>query len=234
MQPLYIVITLSIILICSLLFMQGDLGFKDVGSSLLALLSTFLGAALAFRLNEHKEKSEESRKQRDALNRALFVLIRQLNAIVQLKKNIESYKTDFELAFNMPALKPPEYSDLSQNIADLEFLISSGASNFLLNMTIEQERFHQAIESIRIRNEFYVFEVQKEISAKGINGVSLSVDEASVLLGERIFCGAMSGAKNARSLVFHCSVSLPKAILELRALAKNIFPGHKFLAFEED
>lgn len=225
-------ITVGAIGICALLYIHGDLALKDIGTSVLALFGTFLGATLAFRLNEQKEEAETTRKQREALNRALFVLIRQHNAIIQLKRDMDDYPVDFHLAFNMPALKPPSYADLIQNIADLEFLIDSSNPNLLFKLTIEQERFHQAMDSLRIRNEFYVNEVQPQIAATGMNGKKVTVEEAAALLGEKIFCGAVNGATHAKKHVYDSSESIPKVLEELRGLAKELFPEHKFLAYQ--
>lgn len=232
MKIIYAAIALAAIAICALLYVQGELVAKDAGTAVLALLSTFLGATLAFRLNEQKELSETARKQREALNRALFILIRQHNAIIQLKREMDTYPNDFDLAFNMPALKPPSYADLVQHIADLEFLIDSRNPNILFKLTIEQERFHQAIESIRVRNDFYVNEVQPKIASTGMNGKVVTMEGAAALLGERVFGGAMNGATHAKKHVSDSNLSLPNVLTELRGLAKELFPGHKFLAYE--
>ncbi len=231
-KKIYSLITIGGIAICIILYRNGDLVLKDIGTAVLALFGTFLGATLAFRLNEQKEKTDEKKKQREALNRALFVLMRQHNAIIQLKRDMDTYSSELHLAFNMPAIKPPSYSDLVQHISDLEFLIESSNPNLLFELTIEQERFHQAIDSLRIRNEFHVNEVQPKIEAVGINGKRIPIDDASVLLGERVFIGAMTGAKNAKSHMDASNESLPKVMADLRKLAKEIFPGNKFLTYE--
>lgn len=231
-KHLYSIITIIGLIICIVLYGKGDLVLKDIGTAVLALFGTFLGATLAFRLNEQKEKNNEEKKQREALNRALFILIRQHNAIIQLKREMDKHSSDLHLAFNMPALSPPSYTDLVQHIADLEFLIESSNPNLLFELTIEQERFHQAIESIRVRNAFYVNEVQLKIAATGINGKIIALEELSSLLGERIFFGAMTGAKNAMSHIMDSNESLPKIMIKLRILAKELFPGHKFLNYE--
>ncbi len=232
MRMNYFLITIAAIGICTLLYIQGELGLKGIGTSVLALFGTFLGATLAFRLNEQKEEAETARKKREALNRALFVLIRQHNAIIQLKRDMDACPNDFHLAFNMPALKPPSYADLFQHVADLEFLIDSGNPNILFKLTIEQERFHQAIDSIRIRNEFYVNEVQPQLAATGMNGKRVTLEDAEALLGERIFGGAMNGAIHAKKHLNDSNDSIPKVLEELRTEAKELFPGHKFLDYQ--
>lgn len=232
MRLIYVLITVAAIGICAVLCITEVLGLKDIGTSVLTLFGTFMGATLAFRLNEQKEEAETARKQREALNRALFILIRQHNAIIQLKRDMDAYPSPHHLAFNMPALKPPSYTDLVQHITDLEFLIDSSNPNLLFNLTIEQERFHQAIDSLRIRNEFYVNEVQPQLAATRLNGKNVTPAEAETLLGERIFAGAMSGARHAKKHFDDSTESIPEVIEALRALAKELFPKHKFLAYQ--
>jgi hypothetical protein len=231
MQPIYLLIVLISIAIVGLLYSNGALELKDIGTSILALFGTFLGATLAFRLTETKEKEKIKATQREALNRALFVLIRQHNAVIQIKRDFDKYPSLFEKAFNMPALKPPEYGDLVHYISDLEFLIDSKNPNILFELTIEQERFHQAIESIRMRNDFYVREVQIAIAATSINRKIVTIPDAERILGERVFGGAMNGAENAYELIADSNESIPKLLGELRDLAKQIFPDHKFINY---
>ncbi|MDP2030789.1 MAG: hypothetical protein Q8K12_14220 [Thiobacillus sp.] len=232
MHAIYYLITLAATGIVGVLYAENILELKDIGTSILALFGTFLGATLAFRLTENKEQQKIKSLQREALNRVLFVLIRQHNAIIQLKRDFDKYPKDFEAAFNMPALKPPAYGDLVHNISDLEFLLESSNPNILFKLTVEQERFHQAIDSLRIRNEFYVNEVQRAIATAAMNGKSVSIEEAAKLLGERIFGGAMNGAKFAREHIIASNESIPEIMTEFRALAKETFPTHKFLSYE--
>ena len=86
---------------------------------------SFLGATIAFRLNEDKEKKANEEKQIQAINSALLIMIRQHNALNLLKKYLESFPNDNQAAFNMPALQPPSYNDLIQDVSSLEFLINS-------------------------------------------------------------------------------------------------------------
>lgn len=227
----YIILAAVIALICILLY-SDLLDLKDIGTAALALVGTFAGATFAFRLNEDKEKKETSRLQRQALNRALLILLRQYNALAQLEKDFRNYPDDFTAAFNMPAMKPPNHDDLVHNISDLEFLIDSDNPNILMQLTIEQERFHQALDSLRLRNEFYVGEVQLAISAKAMNGMSFTPEEAKLLLGDRIFGGAINSAKNAREHIVASRISLATMASDLRIEAKKLFPDQKFLMYE--
>lgn len=208
------------------------LSLKDLVTPMLSLFGTFLGATFAFRLSEEREERKLRDAQREALNRSSFVLIRQANAIDQLVRDFERFPALFLKAFNMPAFKPPSYEALTHNLADLDFLIDSSNPGLLMELAIEQERFHQALESLRIRNEFYVDEVQPALEKLGLNRKTVSVEEMSELLGERCFEGAMNGADNAWQHLSASSLSIPSVHQALLKEAKILFPGRKFITYE--
>lgn len=220
------------ILAVTITIYTGAASLKDLVTPLLSLFSTFFGATFAFRLNEEKELRKTHALRREAINRALFVLVRQTNAIHQITQNFEKFPSLFEKAFNLPALKPPPYQDLSQSLSDLEFLVETSTPSLLMQVAIEQERFHQALESIRIRNEFYVVEVQPALAALALNGKRVTVEEMAASLGERLFSGAMSGAQSAWEHASLCTQSIPTVHKALFQEAKLLYPEHKFISYE--
>ncbi|HHP5494318.1 hypothetical protein [Aeromonas veronii] len=147
----------------------------------------FIGAFSAFWLKSYEEGKKDKKKEKSALNSALFVLIRQINAIQCIKRDLDKYKTPFERGLSLPAMKPPDYSSVKQDIDSLQFLIDNDNAQIFMELTIEQERFEQAINSINIRNEFYVNEVQPALSFHALNGRPLPLAEFEEKLGERLF-----------------------------------------------
>jgi hypothetical protein len=206
---------------------------KEVSVAFLASLGTFLGALFAFRLNESKETSKKLSEQRAALNRALFVLARQRNAVKSFTKYLQPFNSDIERALMLPAHKPPRYEDLRQDFEAIEFLLESGKANVLMRIAIEDERFHQTFESIRIRNDFYVAEVQPELARHGFQG---NVTEKQLLeaLGERIFGTAINYSNGLYFHVAESMKSIPSMHAEVLAIAKELFPNDMFLSFEAE
>jgi hypothetical protein len=211
----------------------GAVEFRDLALPLVSIFGTFFGATFAFRLNEEKEARKLREVRREVLNRALFVLIRQTNAMHQLTRDFEKFPSPFEKAFNFPALTPPPYGDLIHNLSDLEFLLESSTPGLLMEIAIEQERFHQALDSLRIRNEFYVGEVQPALDKLALNGKQVTAGEAARLLGERLFGGAMNGAETAWQHISSCNVTIPALHKSLLHQAKVLYPGHKFITYEQ-
>lgn len=166
------------------------------------------------------------------MNFALFILLRQINAIHQLKKDFEKHQSDVERAFNLPAITPPTYTDLIHNFVELNFLLDSSKPEILMRLSTEQECFHQAIESLRIRNKFYLDEIQPAIANLGINGKDLTKKEMQNMLGERLYKSAINQAQIAWEHIKKTSDSIPKIHKELHNLAKEIFPKQKFINYE--
>lgn len=231
-QSIYVVIAVAGIGVVAAALLREDIGVKDLATAVLALLGTYLGATLAFRLNQDKEERRAQANRKEALNRALFVLSRQFNAVYQLKRDYDRYGEAIQRAFALPALKPPSYIDLVHNFVDLEFLLESDDPDLLFRLTIEQERFHQAIESVRIRNEFYVNEFQPKMAEVGLNGRMISIDDAKIHLGDRIFGAVTNGTTIAYDHLSACNQSMPEVQAQLLAFAKRSFPGKKFVSYE--
>ncbi|MFZ2161680.1 MAG: hypothetical protein WAW02_05635 [Sideroxyarcus sp.] len=207
---------------------------KDVSVAFLASLGTFLGALFAFRLNESKETSKKLSEQRAALNRALFVLARQRNAIKSFAKYLQPFNSDIERALMLPAHKPPRYEDLRQDFESIEFLLENGKANILMRIAIEDERFHQTFESIRIRNDFYVTEVQPELSRHGFQGKDVTEKQLLEALGERIYGTAINYSNGLYFHVAKSMESIPSMHADVFAVAKDLFPNDKFISFEAD
>jgi len=228
----YGLLAVAAVVIIGAAFYQGVIGTKELSTTILALLGTFLGATFAFRLNQDKEEKKLHETRREALNRALFVLARQANAIHQLRQGYDKFKTLYERGTNLPALRPPVYEDLVHNIVDLEFLLEAGKPTLLFRLAIEQERFHQTIASVQIRNEFYVDEFQAKVSEVGLNGRATTPEEAEKLLGERIFRTLMNTTELAYQHIVSGDKTIPEMHTELLKAARALYPGTKFITFQ--
>jgi len=194
----------------------------------------FIGAYSAFKLQAHQEYQVSLNARKAALNSALFVLIRQINAIQCIKRDFDEFNTPLKRALSLPAHEPPNYSDVKQDFKSLEFLIEKGEPQILLDLTIEQKRFEQTINSITIRNGFYVDEVQPVLSYHGLNGRYLAMTEFEEKLGERIFQGAMKGANVMYDHVCASGLSLAKQHKELELIARKLYPRERFIGMKKE
>jgi hypothetical protein len=194
-------------------------------------LGGFIGAFSAFWLKSYEDGRKDKQKQKSALNSALFVLVRQMNAIQCIKRDLDKFKTPLDRGLSLPAMKPPDYSNVKQDVECLHFLIENDNASLLMDLMIEQERFEQAINSINIRNDFYVNEVQPALSFHALNGRPLPLSEFEEKLGERLFQGSLNGAEEMYDHIYASDFSLSEKYTALRELAVQLFPGEKFITW---
>lgn len=192
------------------------------------LIGAFAGALSAFKLNSKKEDRKIYSAQKLAMNKAIFVNVRQINAVKNMLKEFSKYNSEFDKAFKLPAMKPPCYKELRFNFDELSFLLES-YPQLMMNLVIEQERFEQAFDSIEIRNDFYVNEVQPALSHLQLNGKDVHISDFAESLGERLFEGSMNGANNMYSHIEKTDESIVLMHKELSIVARKFFPGEKFL-----
>jgi len=167
-----------------------------------------------------------------ALNEALFVLIRQHNAVQQIKSDFDKYSNEYERAFVLPAIKPPSYSDLRQNFESLTFLLVASEPQILLELSVEQERFEQIQEALRLRNQHYVEQVQPAMTAAGLNDRVVPAREIELKLQMAVYRGALQTASIVCEQVQQSSKSIFNMHAQLIALARKLFPGKKFVSYE--
>jgi len=220
-----------ILMVAAVAVSQDTIELKDLVIALLPLLTTFAGATLAFRLNLSREEEKESERRKQALNFALFVLGRQDNAVRRILCDYQLAQNDFVRAFNLPARKPPDYAELKVPIDELAFLLDVGYPQLLFELSVEQERFDQLLDSVRIRNSFYVDEVQPAIERTHLSGKVVTAAEAEHLLGQRIYGAALNQARVALDHLLASSQSIPKVASDLRAAAKGLYPRSAFVSY---
>ena len=195
------------------------------------LIAAFVGAFSAFKLNSKKEDDKKYTKQKLAMNKAIFVSIRQINALKNMQKEFAKYTNELDKAFKLPAMKPPCYDELKYNFDELSFLLEDHPQ-VMMNLVIEQERFEQAFSSIEIRNDFYVHDVQPVLSKLALNGKDIIVAEFAKALGERLFEGAINGANTMYFHIETTNTSIVEMHDELSVVARKVFIGEKFVKWK--
>jgi len=197
------------------------------------LIGAFVGAFSAFKLNSKKEEDKKYTEQKMSMNKAIFISIRQINAVKNIHKELSIYNTDLDKAFKLPAMKPPCYNELKYDFDELSFLLED-YPQAMMNLVIEQERFEQAFRTIEIRNDFYVNDIQPALSKLELHGKDMLIADLSQALGERLFKGAIHGAK---IMYFHIEET-DKSIIEMHdeisAIARKAFPGEKFIKWKPE
>lgn len=201
--------------------------------TLTIVVGAFAGAYAAFWLKTNKELLEKKDSQRSSLNNALFVLVRQINAIKNIKTELDKYSSEFEKSFVLPAIKPSDYSELKFDFNSLYFLMDGNHVQMLMELDLEEERFFQCISATMLRSEFLVHELQPALSFHASQGRITSEGTLQKYLGDRLFRGAVSSANNMYMHVNESHETLCHTFFKLRSIAKKIFPNDKFIMLAE-
>ncbi len=154
-----------------------DVPVREIALAILPFATTVLGATLALHISHHREEAAEHERRRIALNFAIFTLVRQWSAVEQCLKDFSASMKPHEIAFGIPAIKPPDYSGLRVQIESLAFLFGAAHAQLLMDVAIEQERFAVCMDVLRQRADFHVQELQPAIERTGINSRSTSLEE---------------------------------------------------------
>jgi hypothetical protein len=222
----------AVIIMVALLAWQDLITKKDFGVAFLALLGTFFGALFAFRLDENKEATRELQRRKATLNRALLVLGAQHNEVRLIKGQLDKFKDLKACAFNMNAAQPVETLRLEQKLDDLDFLLESGDPNMIFKLHLEQLRFDQVLEAVRMRNKHCIEVLQPAMERHKMRGRQLTQAQVRELLGDMIFETAVNSTATMAYHVDASDLSIPELAADLRALAKKILPGERFVLFE--
>ncbi|MBY6069875.1 hypothetical protein KUV35_01090 [Marinobacter salsuginis] len=200
-------------------------------------MGAFLGAFLAFKFNEQIEAKRiahtlERDKQREAIciQKALLIMVRQLNALGNLKKTMDNFKTKQALAFAMPAQRN-FYGDIYFDVEEISFLV--GKSPMLLfEISVEQDSFVQTVGSLEVRNEFFLEKVNPTMEALGLNNRPASYQEIEARLPYPLFKGAIDGVTALSENLTQTLDRLEQKRIELLQLARQEYPNFQFLDVE--
>ncbi|MBA6342516.1 hypothetical protein H4J59_16100 [Colwellia sp. MB02u-10] len=202
------------------------------------IISLLCGAFAAFRFNAKLEDKKLSRENEilvdekvAILNKALLNIALQLNVIGNIKRLLNRYNNIDEQAFKMPAEKnfnEKVFVDINE-IA----LILINDPMLLMEISVEQDGFIQTIESLKVRHEHYINELQPNMNKQGLLDRKSNTDEYEELLPYHVFKGAYDSVKVLIHNVQESEKGLEGKFDKLRVSCKKYFPQHQFMELEK-
>lgn len=200
--------------------------------AIIVVSAAFFGSYSAFRFNANKEAKLENQKKIDSLNSTLFRLMRQFNALAREKIELDKYKKHQERCFWLPASVSNIHEDMKFNISEIEFLLSCSDKQLLLDLAIEQERFHVAIQSINLRAEYHYSKVQPALEAVNFVSECPTYIQFARAVGPTIMAGLVNQTDQVYSHVYGSCESIEKVQERLIRAAKELFPNNNFLMYK--
>jgi hypothetical protein len=191
------------------------------------LVAAFAGSWWAFRLTDRDKARQTVRDRVEAINRAQFVLIHQLNILNNIQTQIiNPVREDPARFVNMrPTLPINDASRL--DVAALAFLFETEHRELPFHLLVEQRRFDMAVEAMNERARFHVTEIQPRLAAAGIRErTSYDLTEA---LDEPMLIRLSRSTDDAISHVDLAVTSCSGLITEFDKAMQSLMPGQKFI-----
>lgn len=203
--------------------------------AMIALLASFTGAYFAFRLERTQKRHEDKSKNFAAANRAMMTFIRMYSVLAQLQRQvIDPYRDDAAAFIAMPPHLPEKHDSERFDMSTLEFLSSPAEQQILLDLWIEERRFHQCLDVWSKRSHFHLEEVQIALDQAGKKaGDGLTLRDIEAAIGNRRL---IQLRKLTHQLVDSVDLSIPSlrgAADRLRIALQAHFPDRKILDFVE-
>ncbi len=222
----------AIIVVCALAaaeFRLGNPTLKDVFAWAGALVSTFVGAALAFIFNAIRTSHELEDEQCIAGNLALVTLVEFLDRLLQYEhtyiKPVEG-KNDAWVAMR------------AGDLINIEFKIDKNSLSFLLakypmtwrSVVLEETRFSVLTDAVNRRNKLLNESAWPKLEAHGIeHGASIETTKVEEILGP----ATTQNLKNSTQFIVETCVkdinSIGTCIANLRTVLLELYPGRDFV-----
>lgn len=160
--------------------------FSDnILNGLITLAAAFFGAWFAFLLQKRRDDEEKREKNVSSGNRALIVLLEQANSLRLIQTDLidpfrESQIRHIQIKPTLP------FSDkiLRFNVKELEFLITSGDQQLLLDLIMEENRYRETTVAVDLRSKFLIDVVEPTFKRAGIqDGVHYEANKLPEILG---------------------------------------------------
>lgn len=202
--------------------------FSEISSALATLVAAFAGAWFAFHFQENKELLKKHKERVSLINQALIALIRQYQALENIKLELEPFKDDPIRHIRAPGVTTNQFSDIKIKVETLSFLIDSPEPTLLIKIMLEQERFEMALKAVELRSQRHVSDLQPKYAALAIpDGSLVNIGDLRTQLGDFLFEACKNETNQMYEAVYSCADSTVAAINNLFNYAKLVYPKEK-------
>lgn len=199
-----------------------------------ALCGALAGAFFAFKFNNQieaaKRKDEKLQKDEDQvalINRALLNIALQINIIGNIKQALEKQESIHHAAFSMPAFT--NFHDSSRvDVGELALILTEDPQ-LLLEVSVAQDGFIQTLESLRVRNSFYIKILQPEMFKAGLLDRKTTTADYAAKLRPGVFRTAYDAIETVLTNTNDSDRDLREVFSQVREAAKTKHPGYMFM-----
>lgn len=198
------------------------------------LAAAYFGALFAFKFQSRTEERKIRSNNVAAGNRAMFLLLRQFNSLSVIQKQIIEPHRKHPLKFIVmrPSL-PLNYDNLKVDVNNLSFLLETKHRNVLMELLLEENKFHAAVQALNERSKVHLHDAQPVLEKAGIvDGGDYSLSQLKEALGNRLF---IQLSRSTDEMIDHTDSSI-KSLMEmgerLYKVLTELYPGETFIKFK--
>ncbi len=212
----------------------GDNLMDTIITALATLAAAYFGALFAFKFQDRNEDRKARTNNIAAGNRAMFLLLRQFNELSVIQKQIIDPARTHPAKFVVMRPSPPlNYNNLRVEVNSLSFLLETKHRQILMDLLIDEGRFHAAVQSLNERSKVHLQEAQPSLEKSGIvEGSDYSQTQIEKALGNRLF---VQLNRATDEMIDHVDSSI-KSLLQmgdkLYEALRDLYPGETFIKFK--
>lgn len=216
--------------------MQIPSGLKSALIPAIATLAAaFAGAWAAFQLQARKSEDDQAKRNIEAVNNAIFNLIRKHHTFIALRNQfINEHRDDKRRHMKiMPAIGI-EYDAPKIQYDSLGFMLSSEDPNVLSRLLLTEQEIYSTLKTVRERSKLHLERVQPTIERiRKKEGSVVPVKRIEHALG-KMESQTLRGLTDAMVEGVDASIAaIETSISDLNRAAKNVYPGHAVLSFAQ-
>lgn len=206
----------------------------DIINPLATLVAAFVGAWAAFRLQTIQKQGDEKSIHIAAGNRALSTLMQQANTLKLFQNDfIAPLRNDPGRHIGMQPVLPYQEDALHFDLRSLDFLAEPRHQETLFELSIEENRFREALKAINARSRLHFEVIQPMLMAAGFR-------DGHTYTGEQ-FCAAVGEfnythlKRLSDAVVLHVDRSVESLTAmkdRLRRTLSERYPDGRFINFQ--
>jgi hypothetical protein len=203
-------------------------------TAVVTLGAAFLGAGYAFRLNDNANARQTVQGQVAAVNKALFVLVRQFNSLRAIQNQIiNPSRADLTRFINLRPVLPMSVVSPKLDVDSLSFLLETECRGLLMELMIEQERFETSVQAINERSRLHIEVLQPRMAAGGImEGVDYPAEKVIEILSKPLVLHMQRATDAAIQHVDDTVNSNLAFAKRFHKEMKVLFPKYRIIHFE--
>ena len=197
-------------------------------------IGAWLGAHFAFKNEREAKKVNQREVDIASARRIIFILSIQFDRLLNFQNQVvEPYRAFPGRWVVMPGMKMHHNEKLHIDPIDADLIMRLGNAELCMEVTIADAAFQSARENIDRRAEFFSTELQPQLGAAGIEGVSVAqLPDIEKKLGVFVTKTAQAMTETVLECVDGNVENHERLIKVLHKFLKDTYPTEKFIKVE--